>query len=300
MKGPTPAESQDEPEADRQVAPEDVGHRSQTEEGIMETITSADGTSIAFERTGSGPPLVLVHGAALDRTFWEFSGVRRALTEHFTVYAVDRRGYGESGDADTYDLDREIEDVAAVVDLIDGPVTLLAHSYGALCALEAALQTDNLRALVLYEPAFTLDEGNPFIEALSKKIRPMLEAGENEQAIVFQLRAAGMPEAHIDAARSAPGWQELVDAAHVLLPREHRVMIDYAFDPAPFADITTPTLLLVGGETPDLPKASAEAVDDAFPNSRIATIDGAGHFAMLTAQDRFIDEVLSFIHEQQR
>lgn len=266
----------------------------------METITSADGTSIAFERTGSGPPLVLIHGAALDRGFWELAGVRPALAEHFTVYAVDRRGYGESGDADPYDLEREAEDVAAVVASIDDPVTLLAHSYGALCALGAALQTDNLRALVLYEPAFSLDEGNPFVEALSEEVTPMLEAGENEQAVVTQLHAVGMTEAYIDATRSAPGWQKLVDAAHVLLPREHRVTIDYEFDAAPFADTSTPTLLLVGRESPEGLIDATEAVDDALPDSRIATIDGAAHFAMLTAPERFVDEILAFTREAQR
>lgn len=191
--------------AETQNTPETLEDTMSTEQGRMETVTSADWTPIAFERTGSGPPLVLVYGPTLDRRFWELSDVRPALAKHFTVYAVDRRGYGESGDADLHDLEHEAEDVAAVVESIEDPSTLVAHSYGALTALKVALQTDNLRALVLYEPAFTIDEGYPPLEALSENTKPMLEAGENEQAIVLQLRAVGMPGAHIDAVRSTTG-----------------------------------------------------------------------------------------------
>lgn len=116
----------------------------------METITSADGATIAYERSGSGPSLVLVHGATADHTTW--APALPLLEEHFTVYAMDRRGRGDSGDADDYALDREAEDVVALVETIDEPVTLLCHSFGGLCALEAAPRTDRLRRLVPYEP----------------------------------------------------------------------------------------------------------------------------------------------------
>lgn len=129
------------------------------------TLTSADGTVIAFERTGNGPPLVLVHGNGDVHEFWDLAGVRTAFAQHCTVYAIDRRGRGESddgqrtssadvartsgsGDVPGYELKREAEDVAAVVDSIDEPVTLLGHSGGAIYSLEAALRTDNVRKLV--------------------------------------------------------------------------------------------------------------------------------------------------------
>src|SRR5829696_4622459 len=116
----------------------------------VETITSEDGTPIAYRRSGEGPPLVLVHGAAADRGRW--SPVLPALEKRFTVYAIDRRGRGGSGDSDGYTMEREAEDVASVVDSIGEPVNLLGHSYGALLALEAALVAKNVRKLVLYEP----------------------------------------------------------------------------------------------------------------------------------------------------
>lgn len=240
----------------------------------MESVPSPDGTKIAFERTGSGPPLVLVHGAGLDRDFWELSDLRPALAEQHTVYAIDRRGRGGSGDADEYDLEREIEDVAAVVESIDGPVTLLGHSYGALIALEAALRTDNLHGLVLYEP-FT--EGMPQLEQLLGSVHPMLAGGE----VVLG---------------SSPSWQELVDAADTL-PREFERFIEYEFDTDRFTGMTTPTLLFTGGESPQPLIDATETIDETLPDSRIVVFDGHGHFAMNAETDRFIDELLTFIRE---
>src|SRR3712207_2617173 len=101
----------------------------------QETVTSVDGTPIAYWSSGEGSPLVLVHGTAADHARWR--PVLPAFEERFTVYAIDRRGRGGSGDSDDYAIEREFGDVAAVVDSLGEPVTLLGHSYGALCALEA-------------------------------------------------------------------------------------------------------------------------------------------------------------------
>src|SRR3712207_1323335 len=120
----------------------------------QETVTSKDGTPIAYRRSGEGPPLVLVHGTAADHSRWR--PVLPAFEQSFTVYAIDRRGRGGSGDSDDYAIEREFEDVAAVVDSFGEPANLLAHSYGALCALEAALLTTNVRKLVLYDPGIEL------------------------------------------------------------------------------------------------------------------------------------------------
>src|SRR5687767_12504745 len=117
-------------------------------------VASQDGTSIAVQVTGRGAPLLLVHGTTADHSRW--TPLLPALEARFTVHAMDRRGRGESGDAADYSLVREFEDVAAVVDAIGGPVNLLGHSYGALCSLEAALRTSNLRKLILYEPPIPL------------------------------------------------------------------------------------------------------------------------------------------------
>jgi pimeloyl-ACP methyl ester carboxylesterase len=260
-------------------------------------VTSADGTEIAFERTGSGPPLVLVYGNSDVLEFWEEGGVRSAFADHYAVYAIERRGRGESGDAAGYELEREAEDVAAVVEAIDEPVTLLGHSGGALYSLEAATRTDNLRTVILYEPPIQVGDNELDIAAEITEIRTLVDRAENEQALVSFLRdVAGIPPDELDALRSAPTWQDMVDAAHIL-PRELQAISEYEFEPARFADVTTPTLLLSGSESPQLYRDATEAVAEALPNSRIAIFEGEQHMAMHTASDRFVDEVVAFIQE---
>lgn len=263
----------------------------------METVTSIDGTEIAFERTGSGPPLVLVYGNGDVHQFWEEGGIRLALAGHYTVYAIERRGRGKSGDAATYELEREAEDVAAVVEAIDEPVTLLGHSGGALYSLEAALQTDNLRNIMLYEPPIQVGDHDLDIDEEITEMKALIDRGENEQALVlFKRDIAGLLPKELDALRSAPIWQHMVDAVRTL-PRELQAISEYQFEAARFADVTTPTLLLSGGESPPLYEDATEAVNDALPNSRIATFEGEQHMAMHTAPDRFVDEVITFIEE---
>ena len=116
----------------------------------MDHLVSKDGTNIAYERRGEGPPLVLVHGTGIDHTYWD--PVAPELERLFTVYNVDRRGRGRSGDTAPYAIQREFEDVAALVEGIPQKAFLLGHSYGALCSLEAALLTTHIRKLILNEP----------------------------------------------------------------------------------------------------------------------------------------------------
>ena len=119
----------------------------------MEKIRSRDGTVIVYERSGTGPPLVLVHGALATHERWD--NISKMLAQRFTVYSIDRRGRGESGDTEPYALEHEFEDIAAVVDAIGQGVSKLGHSHGALCSLEAALLTPNIRSVIAYEPAAT-------------------------------------------------------------------------------------------------------------------------------------------------
>lgn len=261
----------------------------------LETVTSADGTPIAFERTGSGPPIVLVHGTSGNHSRWD--SVRPTLADHCTVYAIDRRGCGESGDTAEYALDREVEDIVAVVESIGKPVHLLGHSYGALCVLEAALRISNLRSLILYEPVFAVDDDHLYSEEMLAEMETLLEEGENERLLITLFEEiANLSPAEMDATRAAPTWQSRVDAAHTVF-RETLAENEYAFDPARFEEMTTPTLLLSGSENPQWIKDSTEAVNEALPNGRIAVFEGEGHVAMNTAPDRFIHEVLAVIRE---
>jgi pimeloyl-ACP methyl ester carboxylesterase len=262
----------------------------------METIKSKDGTLIAYDRTGSGPPLVLVHGgAASNRKRWDIGGVRAALDDNYTVYAVDRRGRGGSGDHDEYSLEREYEDVAAVVNSINEPVTLLGHSLGANISLEAALLTNNIRRLILYEPAFATDDDVLVSEKLVTRVQNLIDKGEKEQALILFMReVALLSQEETDIFRKDPGWQSRLEAAHTLA-REEKAFSEYRFDAGRFSDLSIPTLLLTGSESSSIYKKSTKAVHNALPNSRIVTLDGQAHIAMNTAPNLFIESVISFI-----
>lgn len=261
----------------------------------METVTSADGTAIAYQRSGNGSPLVLVHGGTADHTRW--APVLSGLEERFAVYAVDRRGRGGSEDTATYAIEREFEDIAAVADAVGEPVNLLGHSYGALCALEAALRTSNLRTLILYEPP--IPDGNPiYAPEVLARIEALIDAGDRESALTtFFQDVVHVPPHELTLLRSVPAWPARVAAVHTIT-REMRAVESYVFDPERFRTMATPTLLLLGGDSPPWVKTVAEALDAALPHSRIAVMPGQQHTAMNTAPELFTREVRQFLaHE---
>lgn len=259
----------------------------------METITSKDCTQIAYRRSGEGPPLVLVHGAAGDHSRW--APVLPALEERFTVYAIDRRGRGGSGDTDDYAIKREFEDVAAVVDSIGEPANLLGHSYGALCALETALLTRNIRKLVLYDPGIEVAGEEIYSHEVIEQLEALLDKGDRDGVIVTTMReVAGLTPETVEYMRSLPVWQARVEGAHTI-PRELGAVKAYRFDPERFSDLGVPTLLLSGGESPAALRKAAEVADESLPDSRIIVMDGQGHSAMDTGTDLFTAEVLSFL-----
>ncbi len=195
---------------------------------MPDTVASADGTRIAVWRSGSGPPLVLVHGAIGDHTRW--APVIPALEERFTVPAMDRRGRGPSGDSDAYSLEREVEDVVAVVEAAGDDVHLLGHSHGAACALEAALETDRLRTLTLYEPPLGFLGGSP--EVVERLEALLAEDRRDEALTLFLTEVARQPPEAIELMRSLPTWEARLAAAHTL-PREERATRDYRCDAGP-------------------------------------------------------------------
>jgi pimeloyl-ACP methyl ester carboxylesterase len=258
----------------------------------METVASRDGTPIAYQRSGEGPPLILVHGAAADRTRW--LPILPRLEERFTAVVVDRRGRGGSGDAAAYDVAREFEDVAAVVDAVGAPAFVLGHSYGALCAIEAARLTGNLRKLVLYEPP--VPAGIPLNPpGVVERLEAMLARGERDALVTTFLREVPrLAEAEIEMLRSLPSWPGRIAAAHTI-PREIRVADGYRFDPGRYAGLTVPTLLLLGGDSPPVFRRATELVHEAVPGSRVVVLPGQQHTAMNTAPELFLREVFAFL-----
>ncbi len=261
----------------------------------MEKGASCDGTFIAYRRSGEGTPLVLVHGTSATSSRW--TPILPALEKHFSVYAVDRRGYGESDDGDSYAVEREFEDIAAVVDSIGEPVHLLGHSFGALCALEGALLTQNLSKLVLYEPAIPISGISLYPEGIINRFQELLDAGDREGILTVLFReVAGMPPREFEQFRSLPAWQARLASAHNI-PRESRAEEEYEFKAERFKALHTPTLLLLGGDSPQVLKAATETIAKALPNSRIAVMPGQQHIAMDTAPDLFVNELVRFLLE---
>jgi pimeloyl-ACP methyl ester carboxylesterase len=238
--------------------------------------------------------LVLVHGGISDHTYWR--AVLPALSLRFTVYAMERRGRGESGDTDPYRIDREAEDVAALVDSIAEPALLLGHSYGALCSLEAALLTDHLRKLVLYEPPIHPD-GFPAPAGLVGRLDAALAAGDRDRAVETMMReVVGLSPGELSALRAGPSWPSLVGTVHTL-PREVRAAERYRFDPSRFQRLTLPARLLVGEQSPEPLRAGIVLAHRALVNSRVISMPGVGHEAVETGPEVFVAAVLEALGE---
>jgi pimeloyl-ACP methyl ester carboxylesterase len=257
-------------------------------------IKSKDGTEIAFAKTGHGPPLVLVHGTTADHTRW--APILPALEKEFTVYAIDRRGRGGSGDAASYAIEREFEDVAAVVDSIGEPVALLGHSYGALCSLGASLRASHLRKLVLYEPPVPAGI-EIYPPAIVGRLQKLLDQGDKAGVVsTFFTEIVHMPPAELTLLQKLPNWPARVAAAHTI-PRELSGSGGYKLDAAHFKQMKTPTLLLLGGASPPMFKAAIDLVHKALPSSSVVVLPGQQHTAMNTAPDLFLREVLAFLRD---
>ena len=226
--------------------------------------------------------MVLVHGTTAEHSRW--NGVVEGLKDHFTVYAMDRRGRGLSGDGPVYDLQREVEDVAALVDGIpEGPVDLIGHSYGGLCALEAMALTNKVRKLLLYEPSLPDPNEPPRDPAIANEVRDLVERGEKEKALDrFYTVTQGISPEELAKMRFLTDWGERVKAAHTI-PRELGISGDFRLDEAALRRWNTPTLVLIGGASPPRRRAVAERLTALIPDSRIGVLPGQQHMAMTSA-----------------
>ncbi len=261
----------------------------------MEHVDSKDGTRIAYARSGSGPPLILVHGAGADHTRW--APVLPGLEQFFTVYALDRRGRGQSGDSDPYSVQREFEDLVAVSEAAGEAVNLLGHSYGGLCALGAALQTTRLRRLILYEPPIPVNGARrPPPESLAR-LQALIARGDREEAVVtFAREVAGASPAEIDLMRaSSAAWAGRVAAIHTVLRELQVTSGGYGFDLSSVKTLTIPTLLLLGSDSPPHLHEGTTTLQATLRNASVAVLPGQQHLAMNTAPALFTREVARFL-----
>lgn len=254
-------------------------------------VVSADGTRIAAGRRGTGAPVVLVHGAIGDRT--SFRLLAPLLAERFEVLTVDRRGHGASGDSGgPYAIEQEFADIAAVVDFLAEPATVVGHSFGATVALGAALLTAKIRGLVLYEPS-------PGIQAASAgflaRLDDLIARELREDALALALTEfAGFGPDDLEAYRASPLWAPRVAAAHTI-PREVRAEEDYRPDRAAFAAVSAPVLYLLGSDSPEWARRGADHIASLIPASRTVVLEGQGHMATVTAPELLADEITRFV-----
>lgn len=256
-------------------------------------VRSIDGTPLRVWVGGTGPPIVLVHGSFTDHTAWAVPSTH--LQKHFTTFAMDRRGFGASGDGSEYSIEREFEDVSTVVGAVAAssgrPVVLWGHSYGANCAMGGASLSSDVQHLILYEPSL----GIAYPEGVIESAEVALAAGDRETAVTRMLfDVLGMSSAEIGAMRSSPRWPLILAGAHTA-PRECRVEHGWEYGPGQFAGIQAPTLLLSGSESPDSVMAATRSAAEAIPDSRIHVLDGHGHFAHRTDPDMVVAVIRDFL-----
>lgn len=263
----------------------------------LRTVRSADGTTIAFEQHpseghGTGPTLVLVAGSVSDRTYW--APVLPALTAHATVVTVDRRGRGASGDTEPYALQREAEDVVAVVEALDGPVHLLGHSYGGLVAVEAARGTGALSSLALYEPAVGHEGGIP--AEVVAEIEALIAAGRRDDATALMMGGlVGLPADVLAELRTdAAAWRPMADSVHTL-PRELRTVDGFRFAAERYAGIDVPTVLLAGTDSPPEMHTGVHLLAGAVPGARVVTMEGVDHEAVTTGPDVLVAAITGLL-----
>lgn len=259
---------------------------------------SADGTEIAFWTSGHGPSLVVVHGTPADHTRWR--PLLPYLEPHFTVHAMDRRGRGASGDGPEYTLEREFEDVAAVVDAVahtDGrPVDLYGHSHGGIVAFGAATLSSNLRKLVLYEGWPVPDPGVFALPVgLDARMDRLLAEGDRDGVVELLFREIEeMSDEDMAVFKAAPSWPGRVAAAPTIT-REVRAELTARLDPALARAITIPVLLITGAESADPCRPEVDHVAAALPDARVLVLEGQEHVADALEPEMFAARVVPFL-----
>jgi pimeloyl-ACP methyl ester carboxylesterase len=239
------------------------------------TVRSADGTSISYERSGSGPPLVIVGGAFNDAG--SAQPLAWLLAGHFTVYRYDRRGRGSSGDTAPFAPDREVEDLAALIAFAGPPVRLFGHSSGAVLALETAavLGASQVSHLALYEPPFAVDGAGPDSPDLAERVGDLVAAGRRGDAVeAFMRDGPGASDEALASMRAAPFWPGLEALAHTV-PND--IAIVGAFPPSRGSLVSVPTLVMDGGLSPEWAQQAAALVVEAVPGAQFKRFEDQDH-----------------------
>jgi len=256
-------------------------------------VRAKDGARIAVECAGAGPRLLIVHGGTGDRSRWQ--PLLPLFARHFRVCAMDRRGHGQSEAGVNYSLTKEFDDVAAVANAQSGPVFVLGHSIGGVCALEATFLTNKISKLVLYEPPLQdLDH-----TAVADRMEDMIRAGDREQALATFLREIVMlTPTEIAAMKRQASWSGRVSGIEIQI-REIRALNKYRFEPKRMATVQVPTLLLTGSKTASLQlKQAINSLMDLLPRGTLVVFEGQEHNAMDQIPQQFAEAVTTFLRAQ--
>jgi pimeloyl-ACP methyl ester carboxylesterase len=245
----------------------------------MGKVISKDGTTIAFDQVGKGPVLILVGGALSDRSAGR--PLAALLAPRFSVFSYDRRGRGDSGDTAPYAVEREVEDIEALINEAGGSASVFGKSSGAVLALQAARKLSITR-LALYEPPFIVDDSRaPVPQDYVKHLTELVSSGRRGDAVeYFMTKAVDVPAEYVAQMRNAPSWRTMEALAHTLV-YDGAVMGD-TLSGKPllaerWASVTVPTLVMDGGASPAWAHKGVQAIADILPNAQRRTLEGQTH-----------------------
>jgi pimeloyl-ACP methyl ester carboxylesterase len=239
----------------------------------METTKSADGTVIAYDRTGAGPALIAVTGALCDRRTFVPPD---SLTGTFTVYTYDRRGRGDSGDTQPYSADREVDDLAAVIEAAGGSAFCFGHSSGAALVLRAAAQGVPVTAAVAYEAPYIIPGSREVVADPAARIRELVGSGRRGEALTFWMAdVVGAPAHVVTMMEGSPAWPALEALTHTL-PYD-LALTGAQGVPAELARITVPVLVMGGGNSPEWFQRTVRETTAAIPGARLQVMADYDH-----------------------
>lgn len=267
---------------------------------VHRTVTSRDGAAIAFDQSGDGPVIVLVSAALSDRADTAKLGLH--LASAFTVINYDRRGRGRSTNGLPYAIEREVEDIEALIDDAGGQAYLFGSSSGGVLALEAASRLGvKVRGVVMYEPPFIVDESRPPMpDDFAGQINQLLLAGRNNQAVkLFFNKGMGIPGVFVTLMRwLMPGWSKMAAMAHTLsydLAVLEGTQTGKPLPPRRWAEAHAPTLVMVGGKSEPFFHVGANALVSILPRAQYRVLEGRDHSAVMIAPEAVADVVSGFL-----
>jgi pimeloyl-ACP methyl ester carboxylesterase len=246
----------------------------------MATTFSKDGTNIAYDKTGQGPALILVAGAFQDRM--AMTAYAEPLSKRFAVYNYDRRGRGESGDTQPYAVEREIEDIDALIQEAGGSAFVFGGSSGGVLTLDTAAHGSNITKLAIYEPPFVVDNSrDPVPEDILEQLKDMIASGRRgDAAETFMTKGSLMPADMVAGMRTQPFWPSVEAVAHTLV--YDAMIMEGTMRGAPlpverWGAVTIPTLVIYGGEGPAWSRNAAESLIALLPNATGKVLEGQFH-----------------------